>query len=153
MTVICFATTFVYYAAWLSGVRQVRDINTKLDSENLTCSDYAIQLTGLPTESLDEEDFLMQICKNKPEDPKVIRSVFVYDLKEHLKINAELAKLKKQKQLILAYRKSYAKMMRKKGQMLTETELKEIYPPGENLCICCWKSIGFEYKIYFRGRR
>ena len=141
MLIFCFAYIITYYCMWLRGIRAIRDLDTKLDSENLTPSDYAIQLTGLPQDDLDEDDFLFRICNHSPHDPKVIRSVFVYDIKHYIQITSQLTKLKKNRQLILSYRNAYRRMMKKKGKPLTEDELQTIYPPGENLCLCCWKSM------------
>ena len=148
MTSFCLSYIIIFYISWLKGVVEMRALDTQLDSENLTPSDYAIQLTGLPTEEIDEDEFLYKICGHTTQNSRVARGVFVYDLKDHIKINAKLSKLKKIRQLIINYRKAYAKYIEKKGGVVNEEELNMVYPPGENICVFCWKSIYIYIYIY-----
>ena len=61
------------YSTWLKGVVKMQALDTQLDSENLTPSDFANQLTGLSTEEIDEDEFLSKICGLTTQNSRVDR--------------------------------------------------------------------------------
>ena len=145
MTILCFTYIIVFYIAWLKGIRSIRNLNTQLDSDHLTPSDYTVQLTGLPIESLDEDDFLLFLSRETANKTgkvpaQINRNVFVYDLKEFLGLSNNLAELRKSKAQIDTYRTAYSKHMDTQGIHITEQELANIYPPPRVSCFCIKKS-------------
>ena len=124
--------TFLYIS-WVHFMRKISEDVNKLNSENLTCSNYTLALKGLPR-TFDEKDFTISAFGSD----KVERSSFTFDISEIVHLKSSLAKLKSRHFIIEKIRTEYKNCAPNATESEITTATAANYPTSG--CLCC-KSI------------
>ena len=131
---------------WLKALKGLLAEDVVLDCENLTPSDYTIQVNGLPKDpSFNEQEFLAHICTLlppplKPPTEIFTRSVFSFDISPFELQLKQLNKLKKLKFIIDNHRKEYISAQKRKNLTVTNSYVQNMYPRS----YCCKPRMSYD---------
>ena len=121
--------TFLYIS-WVHYMRKISEDVNKLNSENLTCSNYTLTLKGLPR-TFDEKDFTISAFGSD----KVERASFAFDISEIVYLKSSLAKLKSRQFNIEKIRTEYKNCAPNATESEITTATAANYPTSG--CLCC----------------
>ena len=144
--IIVFIATIVVFVVWLRFSQILRRKAIKMDENFLSIADYSVMLKNIPVnDNFNQNDFLQEIFGGDMKQ-NIVRSSFVYDIKEVMEETEKLEELEERKALIESTREAYK--LHHIHWFEHKEKLDHVYPSKWRTCQCCRKGIILYIYIY-----